>query len=38
MAVYKKAYRGYDGPLTPAWSRFLVIPRYASRRCAGRAF
>jgi ABC-2 type transport system permease protein len=29
MAVYKKTYRGYDGPLTPTWSRFLVIPRYA---------
>ena len=29
MAVYKKTYRGYDGPLTPAWSRFLIIPRYA---------
>jgi ABC-2 type transport system permease protein len=29
MAVYKKTYRGYDGPLTAAWSRFLVIPRYA---------
>ena len=29
MAVYKKTYRGYDGPLTPSWSRFLIIPRYA---------
>jgi ABC-2 type transport system permease protein len=29
MAVYKKTYRPYDGPLTPAWSRLLVIPRYA---------
>jgi len=29
MAVYKKAYSGYDGPLTPGWSRFLVLPRYA---------
>ena len=29
MAVYKKTYRGYDGPLTAGWSRFLVIPRYA---------
>ncbi len=29
MAVYKKTYRGYDGALTPAWSRFLVIPRFA---------
>ena len=29
MAVYKKAYRPYDGPLTASWSRFLVIRRYA---------
>src|SRR5258708_3786319 len=29
MAVYKKSYRGYDGPLTAGWSRFLIIPRYA---------
>jgi ABC-2 type transport system permease protein len=29
MAVYKKTYRPYDGSLTPAWRRFLVIPRYA---------
>ncbi|MBZ5727721.1 MAG: hypothetical protein LAP87_22335 [Acidobacteriia bacterium] len=29
MAVYKKTYRPYDGGLTPSWSRFLVIPRYA---------
>ncbi|MGH9660390.1 MAG: hypothetical protein ACRD96_17705 [Bryobacteraceae bacterium] len=28
MAVYKKTYRGYDGPLTPEWSRFLVLPRF----------
>src|SRR5689334_902234 len=29
MAVYKQTYRGYDGPLTPAWSRFYILPRYA---------
>ncbi|MGD0363690.1 MAG: hypothetical protein ABSC93_22640, partial [Bryobacteraceae bacterium] len=29
MAVFKHAYKGYDGPLTPTWSRFLVLPRYA---------
>jgi ABC-2 type transport system permease protein len=29
VAVYKKTYRGYEGPLTAPWSRFLVIPRYA---------
>ena len=28
MAVYKKHYRGYDGPLTAGWSRFLVPVRY----------
>src|SRR6516162_6085140 len=29
VAVYKKTYRPYDGPLTASWKRFLVIPRYA---------
>src|SRR2546423_2505271 len=29
MAVYKKTYQRYEGGLTPALSRFLVIPRYA---------
>lgn len=29
MAVYKKTYRPYEGSLTPSWSRFLVIPRFA---------
>jgi hypothetical protein len=29
MAVYKRTYRPYEGRLTPGWSRFLVIPRYA---------
>ena len=29
MAVYKRAYRPYEGALTPEWSRFLVLPRYA---------
>ncbi|HTQ58118.1 MAG TPA: ABC transporter permease subunit [Bryobacteraceae bacterium] len=29
MAVFKHAYKGYAGPLTPPWSRFLIIPRYA---------
>jgi ABC-2 type transport system permease protein len=28
MAVYKKHYRGYDGPLTQGWTRFLVPARY----------
>ena len=32
MAVYKRTYQPYQGPLTPAWSRFLVIARQAYRR------
>ncbi len=31
MAVYKRTYRGYAGALTPAWSRFLILTRYAWR-------
>src|SRR5690242_12094381 len=31
MAVYKRSYHGYTGPVTPAWSRFTIIPRYAYR-------
>jgi ABC-2 type transport system permease protein len=29
LAVYKKTYRPYEGAVTPAWSRFLVLTRYA---------
>lgn len=29
MAVYKRSYKAYTGPLLPPWSRFLVIPRFA---------
>jgi ABC-2 type transport system permease protein len=29
VAVYKKTYQRYDGALSPEWSRFLVIPRFA---------
>jgi ABC-2 type transport system permease protein len=29
MAVHKRSYRGYAGQLTPLWSRFLIITRYA---------
>ena len=32
MAVYKRGYRRYSGPLTGRWARFLVLPRYAWRR------
>ncbi len=31
MAVFENSYRRYEGRLTPEWSRFLVIPRYALR-------
>lgn len=29
MAVYKRTYKAYGGALTPAWSRFLILPRSA---------
>jgi hypothetical protein len=29
MAVYERNYGRYTGELTPTWSRFLVLPRYA---------
>jgi ABC-2 type transport system permease protein len=29
VAVYKRAYRPYEGPLTPERWRFLVLPRFA---------
>lgn len=32
MAVYKRGYRRYTGPLTGPWARFLVLPRYAWQR------
>ena len=38
MAVYKKTYRPYEGELTPGWSRFLVIPRYAFVEFQGKRF
>src|SRR5437588_1274739 len=28
MAVYKRTYKAYSGPLTPAWSRLTVLSRY----------
>ena len=31
MAVYKRSYRPYTGRLTPSWSRFYVLARYAMR-------
>jgi ABC-2 type transport system permease protein len=32
MAVYKRTYKGYEGGLTPEWSRFMILPRYSSAR------
>jgi ABC-2 type transport system permease protein len=29
MAVHKRSYRSYAGKLTPTWSRFSIITRYA---------
>ena len=29
MAVHKRSYRGYAGQLTPLWSRFWIVTRYA---------
>ncbi len=31
MAVYKRTYKAYDGPLTGPMTRFLVLQRYAFR-------
>ena len=31
MAVYEQKYKRYSGPLTPEWSRFLIIPHHAYR-------
>ena len=38
MAVYKRTYVGYEGPLTPSWSRFLVLPRFTYSRLAQSRF
>ena len=39
MAVYERSYSGYNGALTPAWSRFLVLPRFAFQQIfASRLF
>ena len=32
MAVYKRGYQRYAGPLTGRWTRFMVLPRYAWER------
>jgi len=38
MAIHKKSYRRYQGPLTLAWSRFLVLTRYSFAELRGRRF
>jgi ABC-2 type transport system permease protein len=35
MAVYEQTYKRYTGPLTPEWSRFLIIARHAYRSVFG---
>jgi ABC-2 type transport system permease protein len=35
MALFENSYRRYEGGLTPEWSRFLVLPRYALRDVFG---
>jgi ABC-2 type transport system permease protein len=32
MAVYKRGYQRYDGPLTGRWARLFVLPRFAWQR------
>jgi len=32
MAVYKRGYQRYQGPITSYWTRFMVLPRFAWRR------
>ena len=38
MAVYENTYGPYEAGLTPEWSRFLVLPRYALRDVFGSKF
>ncbi|HJQ32380.1 MAG TPA: hypothetical protein VJ866_09380 [Pyrinomonadaceae bacterium] len=38
MAVFENSYGRYEGTLTPEWSRFLVLPRYALRDVFGSKF
>jgi ABC-2 type transport system permease protein len=32
MAVYRRGYDRYQGPVTGRWARFMVLPRFAWRR------
>jgi ABC-2 type transport system permease protein len=38
MAVYKKTYSAYQGPLSAPWTRVFIIPRYAFEDMRGRRF
>jgi ABC-2 type transport system permease protein len=36
MAVYKRGYQRYEGPVTGWWTRLLAYPRFAWRRLIGQ--
>lgn len=36
MAVYKRGYQRYNGPVTGHWNRLLAFPRFAWRRLIGQ--
>src|SRR5437879_697051 len=36
MAVYRRGYHRYQGPLTRRWNRLLVLPRFAWARPLGQ--
>ena len=38
MAVHKRSYHSYAGEFSPAWSRFLVVSRYAYQRALSSKF
>ena len=38
MAVHKRSYHSYAGELRPAWSRFLIVSRYAYERALSSRF
>jgi len=35
MAVYKRTYKSYSGPLTPLWSRWMIVMRFSYQRLVG---
>jgi ABC-2 type transport system permease protein len=38
MAVHKRSYHSYAGELTPPWSRFLIVSRYAFQNALSSKF